>query len=37
LSGDSDRPAVVAADEEPEEYQGEFYPVARPHKHDQKP
>lgn len=36
LSGDSDRPAVIAADEEPEEYQGEYYPVARPHKHDQK-
>lgn len=37
LDGDSDRPAIVEADREAEEFQGEFYPVARPHKHEQKP
>lgn len=34
LSGDSDRPAPIQTSHEPEEYQGEYYPVARPHKHD---
>lgn len=37
LSGDSDRPAAIQVEQEPEEFQGEFYPVARPHKHDHKP
>lgn len=35
LRGDADRPAPIEADESPEEYKGEFYPVARhpSHKH----